>query len=120
MQNFETFQAPHLVRYITSCSDPKSNLPLLVMELMDESLTHFLKRYSGKCPDLLPRCTQISLSLNIASALSYIHAKNFLHIGCVSDSSAVSKVANSSTDTVWASVGKSIKFFGAVNQHNTS
>jgi len=49
-ETLKHFKHPHLVRYITSCIDPMSNLPLLAMELMNESLTHFLKKSQRHCP----------------------------------------------------------------------
>ena len=84
-ETLKHFKHPNLVRYITSCIDPNSNLPLLVMELMNESLTHFLKRCTGECSNILPTRTQVSLSLNIAQALQYIHTKNLLHRDLCSD-----------------------------------
>ena len=34
---------PHIVQYLGTYHDPESRLPVLLMELMDESLTRFLE-----------------------------------------------------------------------------
>lgn len=83
----KSFKHPNLVRYIASCNDPKSNLPVLVMELMSESLTQFLKKCAniGKYPHLCSTPSQISLSRDIASALGYIHTKHLVHRDLCSD-----------------------------------
>ena len=96
-KTLKSFKHPNLVRYVTSCNDPKSNLPVLVMELMDESLTQFLmgRASTGKQPHLSIR-TQISLSHNIASALAYIHAKNLVHRDLCSDN-VLLRMTSSST-----------------------
>ena len=39
-----TMKHPHIIQYLGTTHDPDSGLPVLLMELMDESLTHFLKR----------------------------------------------------------------------------
>ena len=98
-ETLKSFKHPNLVRYITSCNDPKSNLPLLVMELMDESLTQFLKgrESTDKHPHLLSIHTQISLSHNIASALAYIHAKNLVHRDLCSDNVLLRMTSSSTT-----------------------
>ena len=51
MRNFEqechllsAIKHPHIVQYLGTYNDPESRLPVLLMELMDESLTRFLER----------------------------------------------------------------------------
>lgn len=34
---------PNIFQYLGTCTDTESSLPVLLMELMDDSLTHFLK-----------------------------------------------------------------------------
>ena len=63
---------PNIVQYLgvtTHC-----NRPILLMELLDECLTHFL---NGKAP--LPSPTELSICHDIALALSYLHSKNITH-----------------------------------------
>ncbi len=61
---------PNVVQYLATAREPKSGLPILLMELMDESLTHFLKRRQ----DLLPYRLQVNLCHDIALALAYLHS----------------------------------------------
>ena len=77
----ETFKHRNVVRHLSTRIDPKSDLPILVMELMDESLTCFLES-KGK---LLSLHTEASLSLDIASALQFLHSENLIHRDICSD-----------------------------------
>ena len=61
---------PHMVQYLGMYCDPESRLPVLLMELMDESLTQFLER-SYK--------TEVNLCHDIALALSYLHSNGIVH-----------------------------------------
>ena len=66
---------PHIVQYLGTYHDPESELPVLLMELMDESLTQFLKR--SRKP--LPYHTEVNLCHDIALALSYLHSNSIIH-----------------------------------------
>ena len=77
----ERFRHPNVVRHLSSRIDPRSNLPVLVMELMDESLTHFLAKPSTALSFL----TEASLSFDIASALQFLHSENIVHRDLCSD-----------------------------------
>ena len=66
---------PHIVQYLGTHHDPESKLPVLLMELMDESLTQFLKR--SRKP--LPYHTEVNLCHDIALALSYLHSNGIVH-----------------------------------------
>ena len=83
-QILERFQHPNVVRHLSSRTDPQSNLPILVMELMDESLTHFLEVTKNSSHPLLLH-TEASLSFNIASALQFLHSENIVHRDLCSD-----------------------------------
>ena len=77
----ERFQHPNVVRHLSSRIDPDSKLPVLVMELMDESLTKCLEK-----PDTtLSHRTQGLLSFHIASALHYLHSEGIIHRDLCSD-----------------------------------
>ena len=66
---------PHIVQYLGMYHDPESRLPVLLMELMDESLTRFLERSY----DPLPYHTEVNLCHDIALALSYLHSNGIVH-----------------------------------------
>lgn len=66
---------PNVVQYLGTCTDTDNSLPVLLMELMDNSLTHFLE---GQTETLLLH-TQVNFSLDIALALAYLHSNNIQH-----------------------------------------
>ena len=66
---------PHIVQYLGTYHDPESKLPVLLMELMDESLTRFLERSH----EPLPYYTEVNLCHDIALALSYLHSNGIIH-----------------------------------------
>ena len=51
---------------------------MLLMELMNESLTSFLERPNDPPP--LPFHIQVNISLDVAQALAYLHANQILHL----------------------------------------
>ena len=68
---------PNIVQYLGSCLDPESGHPVLLMELMDESLTSFLERPNDPHP--LPFHIEVNISLDVVQALVYLHANQILH-----------------------------------------
>ena len=66
---------PHIVEYLGTSHDPDSGLLVLLMELMDESLTHFLE--CSQQP--LAYHIEVDLCHDIAQALVYIHSKDIIH-----------------------------------------
>ena len=66
---------PHIVEYLGTSIDPDSGLLVLLMELMDESLTHFLERSQQP----LAFHIEVDLCHDIAQALAYIHSKDIIH-----------------------------------------
>ena len=66
---------PNVVQYLATCYDPDTRLPVLLMELCDESLSAFLERSPG------PLTYQIQLNLchDIALALVYLHSNGLIH-----------------------------------------
>ena len=66
---------PNIVQFLGVKTDTSSNLPILLMELMDESLTQFLTRFE----DPLPLYTQLNICFNVAMALSYLHNNGIVH-----------------------------------------
>ena len=66
---------PCIVQFLAVVQDPGNRTPILLMELMEESLTGFLER----SPAPLPYHVQVSITHDIARALAYLHANNILH-----------------------------------------
>ena len=68
---------PNVIQYLGSCADPETGLPVLFMELMDESLTSFLERPADPPP--LPLHVQVDIGHDVAQALSHLHHHEVLH-----------------------------------------
>ena len=66
---------PNIVQYLGTSHDPDSGLLVLLMELMDESLTHFLERSQQP----LAYHIEVDLCHDIVQALAYIHFKEIIH-----------------------------------------
>ena len=66
---------PNIVEYLGTSHDPDSGLLVLLMELGDESLTHFLERSQQP----LVYHIEVDLCHDIAQALAYIHSKEIIH-----------------------------------------
>ena len=71
-----SIQHPNIVQYLHSTTLPQAqHRPVLLMELMDESLTRFLER----SPSSLPYHTQLNISHDVALALAYLHHNDIIH-----------------------------------------
>ena len=66
---------PNIVQYLATYRDPETGLPVLLMEICDESLCKFLERFPGP----LPYHTEINISHDIALALVYLHSNDVIH-----------------------------------------
>ena len=66
---------PHIVQYLGVSRDPESGLPVLLMELMDSSLTRFLEQSE----ESLPFHIQVDICHDIALALAYLHSNGIVH-----------------------------------------
>ena len=66
---------PHIVQYLGMTRDPESRLPVLLMELLDESLTRMLERSQQP----LPYHVQVDLCTDISVAISYLHSNDIIH-----------------------------------------
>ena len=66
---------PNVVQYLATYYDPDTRLPVLLMELCDESLTAFLERSPGP----LSYHSQLNICLDIALALVYLHSNSLIH-----------------------------------------
>ena len=70
----KTLRHPNIVAYYDTLFHPGSNLPVLVMELMDTSLRQYLTKMEN-----LAMVTQFNFSCNIAAALEFLHSKSLVH-----------------------------------------
>ena len=68
---------PNIIQYLGSRADPETRMPILFMELMDESLTSFLERPADPPP--LPLHVQVDIGHDVAQALSHLHHHEVLH-----------------------------------------
>ena len=66
---------PHLVQLLGFAHEPRSACPILLMELMDESLTQFLRRQT--CPLALNE--QVNMAHDVTLALNYLHLNEIVH-----------------------------------------
>ena len=70
-----TLRHPNVIQYLGVYQDPETGAPILLMELMDESLTHFLEKSS----ELTPYNIQVNLCHDVSLALSFLHSNNIIH-----------------------------------------
>ena len=66
---------PHIVQYLQTYRDPETGSSILIMELMDENLTHFLQSYKSPVPFHL----RVILVHGIAMALCFLHSNGIIH-----------------------------------------
>ena len=66
---------PNVVQYLATSQDPDTQLPVLLMELCEESLTAFLERSPGP----LPYHIQVNICHDIALGLVYLHSNGVIH-----------------------------------------
>ena len=74
-QAMSRIKHPNIIQYLGTYCDPETNAPVLLMELMDESLTHFLESSPGD----IPYHIKVNLSQDIAQALAFLHANGIIH-----------------------------------------
>ena len=66
---------PNIVQYLGVAQDEESGLPILLMELMDDSLTHFLEQSE----EPLAYHVQVNISHDIALAIAFLHLNSIVH-----------------------------------------
>ena len=74
-QFLSTIKHPNIIQCLGTICNPLSGRPVLLMELMDESLTKFLERSTGP----LSYHTQVNICHDIALALAYLHFNTIIH-----------------------------------------
>jgi serine/threonine protein kinase len=70
-----TIRHPNIVQYLGIYRDPDTGLPALLMELMDDSLTHFLE----SSPQPIAYHIQVNICHDITLALSFLHSNGIVH-----------------------------------------
>ena len=70
-----TIRHPNIVQYLCMHQDPDTGLPVLLMELMDDSLTHFLE----SSPQPIDYHIQVNICHDITLALSFLHSNGIVH-----------------------------------------
>lgn len=66
---------PHIVQFIGTYRDPESDQTVLLMELLEDSLTHLLE----SSEESLPYHLQVNLCHDIILAISYLHSNGIIH-----------------------------------------
>ena len=66
---------PNIVQYLGVAQDRETGLPVLLMELMDYSLTHFLEQSE----EPLAYHVQVNISHDIALAVAFLHLNHIVH-----------------------------------------
>ena len=70
-----TVRHPNIVQYLGTHQDPETRLPALLMELMDDSLTHLLE----SSPQPISYHIQVNICHDISRALSFLHSNGIIH-----------------------------------------
>ena len=71
-----TIRHPNVVQYLGTGEDPETGLRLLLMELMDGSLTDFIENHE---PVPIPYHIQVNICHDITLALSFLHSNKIIH-----------------------------------------
>ena len=67
---------PNIVQYLGTYRDSAdTRLPVLLMELMDDSLTHYLE----SSPQPIPYHIAVNICHDVTLALSFLHSNNIVH-----------------------------------------
>ena len=74
-QFLSTIRHPNVVQYLGIYQDPDTGLTVLLMELMDDNLTHFLENSTQP----IPYHIQVNICHDVALALSFLHSNDIVH-----------------------------------------
>ena len=74
-QIWRDLKHPNIVQFLGKVQDPRNNCPIILMELMEQTLTHFVKRSSTG----VPYHVQVNISHDIALAVDYLHRNGIIH-----------------------------------------
>ncbi len=70
----EELQHENVIRHVTKAIEPKSGLPILVMELMDCNLRQFIADHRPLALEL-----QLTICHGVSCGLHYLHFNNIIH-----------------------------------------
>ena len=70
-----TIRHPNVIQYLGMCRDPDTGLPVLLMELMDDNLTHFLEAATQQ----IPYHVLVNICHDITMAFTFLHANGIVH-----------------------------------------
>ena len=73
-QIWRDLKHPNIVQFLGIVQDPWTNCPIILMELMEQNLTHFLRSSTD-----IPYHVQVNISNDIAQAMDYLHRKRMFH-----------------------------------------
>ena len=76
LQVMQDLKHPNIVKFLAVAETPRTGQPILLMELLNETLTNFLKK---SVPDGLPYHMQVNITHDIALAVAYLHSKRIIH-----------------------------------------
>ena len=71
----KTVSHPNIVQFLGIQTDPETGHPVLLVELMDDSLTHFLESAQSS----IPYHIQINFCHDITRAIAYLHSNGITH-----------------------------------------
>ena len=74
-QIWRDLKHPNIVQLLGKVQDPRNNYPIILMELMKQSLAHFL----NTSPTDIPYHVQVNISHDIALAVDYLHSNGIIH-----------------------------------------
>lgn len=72
----ETYKHKNIVRHFATPTDPKSNLPILIMELLDCTLKAYLEGEDTMKNSMI---CHMSLCLDISCGLEFLHSHDIIH-----------------------------------------
>ena len=72
----KNFRHPNIVQFLDMIRDPDTMFPVLLMELMERSLTSLLEEDTSKA---LPYHTQVSIFHDVSLGITYLHSMGFIH-----------------------------------------
>ncbi len=74
-ESLSTLKHPNIVQHLGTTKDPATGRPVLLVELLDQSLTCYLKESHSPPPYYI----QVNISNDVALALSYLHLNGIIH-----------------------------------------
>ena len=74
-QIWRDLKHPNIVQFLGKVQDPRNNCPIILMELTEQTLTHFVERsFTG-----VPYHVQVNISHDIALGVDYLHRNRIIH-----------------------------------------